>query len=547
MHINLQVPKRRRFLLLAFLLLHVIASYIYISYQNITFDEPQYIEYAKHWLHGKPERVNMLDDSKSPVVAVCWLPRIVRQIINPHYELHDYGRKDQQEGRHMMVLFSLIAALYVYWWCRDLYGAPGWVLPLLLLLFDPLFLAYSTLITTDLACGTFLIALLYHFRRYLVLRSRRDFYLSAIYTTLAVVTKQNMLYVLLLLPLLAIIFKLLQPQATAPVVLRPWSVVWSTVLFLLIIIGGINIIYYFHRSFIPLGDFHFESNAMQSLQGAFSFLHWLPVPLPHNYVQSIDMLKAHAELGGGKPESSFNGVYLFGQLKLTGGFWYYYIVLLWYKMPIGTMLLFIAGIVLFVRKFRLQSFAQQYMFLVIPIVYYFIILSLFNQFQIGIRHLLLLYPIMFVGLGYVFHYLAKASVRKQVVAGCAIAYTFISVGVYYPYIIPYTNELAGDKKLVYKKIIDSSMDYGQSDSSVNVFIAAHPAYKKPTAVPDTGKVAATMAQVVNTDLREQNPCRWLQKLQPKGLYRYVVLLYDVKEKDLRRLDSPKSQRNVLSH
>src|SRR5687767_4135652 len=139
-----QFWKGQRLLLLAFLIVHVIASYYYIAHHNITFDEPDYIEYAKRWLKGKPERIQSLDDSKSPVVAICWIPRIIRQVINPNYKLTDYGRKDQKEGRYLMIFFSLLTAIYVYWWCKDLYGAKGWILPLLLLLFDPLYLSYTT-------------------------------------------------------------------------------------------------------------------------------------------------------------------------------------------------------------------------------------------------------------------------------------------------------------------------------------------------------------------------------------------------------------------
>ena len=146
----------QRLLLLTILFIHTAASFYYISRQNITFDEPQYIEYAKRWLHGRPERTQLMDDSKSPIIAICWVPRIVRQIIQPEYHLTDYGRKDQEEGRYMMIFFSLVTAMYMYWWCKDWYGEKGWILPLIILLFDPLYLAYSTLITTDLLCATFL-------------------------------------------------------------------------------------------------------------------------------------------------------------------------------------------------------------------------------------------------------------------------------------------------------------------------------------------------------------------------------------------------------
>lgn len=520
---------RHRWLLFLFLFIHVIVSFYYIAHQNITFDEPDYIEYAKRWIKGKPERIQPLDDSKSPVAAVSWIPRIVRQVINPNYKLTDYGRKDQKEGRYMMIVFSFLTAIYVYWWCKDLYGNKGWIFPLLLLLFDPLYLAYTTLITTDLGCGAFLIALLYHFRKYIVLQSRKDFLLCTIFTTLALVTKQNMLFVLFLLPLLSFIFYVINKGN------QRWTFKRTMVdmfIFIIILIIGINIIYYFHKTFIPFGEYVFESNSLKHLQQALPFLHWLPVPFPYGYVQSIDMIKAHAEIGAGTPESTLNGVYLFGELRLKQGFWYYYLVLLWFKMPIGTLLLYSACLPLFFKKFKVKKFAEQYLFIIVPVAFYFIILSFFNKFQIGIRHLLLIYPLMFVGLGYLFHYISNKKLYFKIIAGAAVAYTFLSVAFFYPHLIPYTNEFITDKKMAYEKFVDSSIDYGQSDLSINDFIAAHPEYKVASTVPDTGKYAVTMGWVINNYLRNNNPYMWYQKIKPAGLYRYVILLYDVKQEDL---------------
>jgi hypothetical protein len=126
--------------------------------------------------------------------------------------------------------------------------------------------------------------------------------------------------------------------------------------------------------------------------------------------------------------------------------------------------------------------------------------------------------------------IARKHVR--ILTAAAILYSAISIFFYYPFIIPYTNELITDKKMVYTKFVDSSIDYGQADSSITGFIAANPGYKIQSPVPDTGKYAVVMSQVVNNYLRKDNPYNWYQKMKPKGLYRYVVLLYDIKQDDL---------------
>jgi len=527
-------PFNSRVLFICFLILHTTASFYYISQHNITFDEPSYIEYAKHWLHGHPERVEPLEDSKTPIVAVAWIPRIIRQFINPNYRLHDYGRQDQKEGRYMMILFSLLTALYVYRWCNELYGAKKWILPLLLLLFDPLYLSYSTLVLTDLACGTFLVALLYHFRKYIVLHSRKHFYWAAIFTGLGIVTKQNLVFVLLLLPLLSLVHHFLhKPQRK----LIFKKTLMDVLLFVVILILIINVMYYFHKTGMPLGSFVFESKTLQNLQHHLSFLRWLPVPVPESYVQSIDMLKAHAEIGAGKPASTFNGVYLFGELKLTGSIWYYYFVVFFYKMPVGTMLLMAASVPLFLKKFRVSAFADKYQFIVIPVLFFWFILSFVNQFQTGIRHLLLVFPLLYIGLGYLFVQLEKARFYLRALATGAILYTFISVAIYYPYIIPYTNEFVANKATVYRKISDSGINYGQSDSSIHHFLSAHPAFSKASRLPAPGKYIVSMNEICDTYKRSLNPYKWYNQLEPIGHYRYVFALYEVNEEDLQKIDT----------
>ncbi len=525
--------KGQRWLLLAFLVLHTCASFYYISKQNITHDEPQYIEYAKRWLHGHPERLYPLDDSKSPVVAVCWVPRIARQLIKPDYKLFDYGRKDQAEGRYMMILFSLLTALYVYWWCKDLYGMRGWQLPLLLLLFDPLFLAYSTLITTDIACGAFLVATLYHFRKFQITNGTKQLIASAAFTGLGIVTKQSLIFLFLLLPILSLVGKINNKESkikTSFTLIKAKN----TIFFLLTVILIINLAFYFKGTFFALNEYSFKSTSFQALQRIFSDFKWLRVPFPSSFIQSIDLLKAHAELGAGKYGSTYDGVYLFGEVRMDKGFWYYYLILFFYKMPLGTLLLILASVIIFFKKFEMTSFANKYMYVVIPIVFYGIVLSFYNVFQIGIRHLLIIFPFIFIGLGYTFNYLSNRKKVFEITAYAAIIFSIFSMISYYPDLLPYTNELIGNKKAVYKKVMDSSIDYGQSDSIAKNFILQNEGYKMCSEMPDTGHYLVSMRELAFSKMNKQKDISWFNKFQPIGLFQHVFLLYFISEDDLKK-------------
>ncbi len=47
-----------------------------------------------------------------------------------------------------IMLLGLALALLIYWWSRELFGAVGGLFSLLLVCFDPNFIAHSGLVTT---------------------------------------------------------------------------------------------------------------------------------------------------------------------------------------------------------------------------------------------------------------------------------------------------------------------------------------------------------------------------------------------------------------
>jgi hypothetical protein len=101
----------------------------------------------------------------------------------------------------------------------------------------------------------------------------------------------------------------------------------------------INLGYGFDGSFKALGDFQFQSRILrgessdeQGLGNRFrdTPLAALPVPLPEQYVQGIDVQKHAVEQG--------RMAYLFGTWKFRG-WWYYYLAAATVKVPVGIWVL----------------------------------------------------------------------------------------------------------------------------------------------------------------------------------------------------------------
>jgi hypothetical protein len=236
------------------------------------------------------------------------------------------------------------------------------------------------------------------------------------------------------------------------------------------------------------------------------------------------LLQYHAQLGG-SINNTYTGVYLLQQVNLHNGFWYYYFIVALYKVPLSILCLTIIGFAFFMG--RLKQTKKFFFFLMLPAIYFVFVLSFFNQFQIGIRHLLLVIPLLYVLLAMVLQRFAFS--KAKYVLGVCWLFMLFSFLKYYPDLIPYTNELMVDKTKVYETMMDSSIDYGQSDSSATLFLRTNTEYKIPSSTPTSGKFIVSMYQYVEQLKRGDTSLNWLiKKHAPVGLLKHVYLQYDVK-------------------
>ncbi len=102
------------------------------------------------------------------------------------------------------------------------------------------------------------------------------------------------------------------------------------------------------------------------------------------------------------------------------------------------------------------------------------LLSFFSNTQIGIRHFLPALPMFAILSGGAFAAWANFSrTRKLLLAGCLV-YAAISVGSYFPHMIPYFNEILTDRKMAWRFLADSNLDWGQDMWVVGRFLENNP-------------------------------------------------------------------------
>lgn len=510
----------------ATMLAHLVLSVIFISWQGVNYDEPDYFRYVYNWAKGNPERNPAIMDSKTPMVAFALIPTLLKPLLPPDLLANDIFFY-LKAGRPFIYIYQLLGAFVVCCWMYRVTGPKKWILPFLFFCFDPLVFSYSMFIGSDLPVASLLVTVMYASWRYCETGRKNYWYLLAVTMSFAVLTKASMVYGY---PLLLVLFTF---NAWANNSFHVKKGLKSIVGFLIIQVIIINLVYYGKDTLVPFGQLPFESHLLSSLQASFSFAAQIPVPLPAAFMQGFDLLQLHSEMGGCQPGSTYNGVFLLNHLYCNKSLWYYYFVTALFKFP---LLIWTFIVVFAISVFRDRNIGQHLkanLFIWLPFAWFLLLLSVANKFQIGIRHAILLLPFLYLGLANTINWLYDK--YKTVFVGMLLLH-IISVSRFLPNLVGYTNELVWNKTKAYKIIRDSSLDYGQAEPWLRSFLKEHTEYKIPTNIPDTGRFAISVGNLFTDNEKEGSlkNIAWLRNhFEPTTHYRFSIMLYDISKADLK--------------
>jgi hypothetical protein len=420
-----------------------------------------------------------------------------------------------QRARLPMPMFSIVGGLAVFAWSRRLYGTLGGLLSLALWVFCPNILAHARLVTSDVGATALGVAATYVFWRFLHQPSWRWATAAGLMLGLAELTKFTMLLLYAVWPFLWLVrLVLVIPKAEWPArVLRAFG---HGFLIVGLSIATIDAGYFFEGVGIPLGKFEVGSKSLtrqvtpgmtrkhsknELLEATRQFrvnrlrgtwLENLPCPLPEHYVLGFDEQKIETEgvpyrffkaIHGvdeterarmieqerNVPESSSDEkgaypVYLNGDLKRTG-WWYYYLLTLIYKMPEGTWLLIILSLasLRFVGRTSAE-WAEEITLWTVPGVI-LLSMSFLTDINLGLRYVLAILPYLFISTGKLVPWtLGLAGARKWVmtslIAGALGSTIAASIWIF-PNYLAYFNWASGGPDEKPARLIDSNLDWGQ--------------------------------------------------------------------------------------
>jgi hypothetical protein len=506
------------YLVLILFAVYLINGLVAIPCNSVTYDEMDHWSYGKRILKLQPQKIYPYDDGTDmPIYGLNALPRAVEQLINPSLSKTDGGFSDIMHGRYVTLLICLLIGVYIYKWSKELFGKWAGVFSLFLFVFCPNLNAHAALLSSDSYTALSGLITFYYFCKFVIHSGWKNFILFNVAFSIALLTKYTLLHFLPVFGLLSL-FILLYRRS----LLKNWKQNFVRLaVFSVLVLTIINIAFLFNGCGQKLSAYNFRSSSFQALQ-KIPVINNIPLPLPVPYVEGFDVGYHMTELGAGHPLVGGKN-YLFGKFS-TEGIWYYYIAVILFKTPLPYLIIFLllAGICLSNRK--KWSIQSSEFILLFGLFYFLIYFSFFMRVNGGIRHIIFLYPILYVLAGRIALVQWKQNYRR-IATAIFIIWSLASFYFFFPNLISYTNELILDKKRAYKIMADSNLDYGQGNFSIESYLQKHKDVQLADTVAKTGKFVLGVNDYV--DIYGSGKYGWLKNFEPVAHINHCYLLFNV--------------------
>ncbi len=349
-------------------------------------------------------------------------------------------------ARSAIIVLASLLGILVFVWATELYGWGAGLAALWMFCLSPNILAHSHLVTLDLSGALGFVATAYVTWRLLERPVWSRALLVGAVLGAAILLKLSGLVLAAVLLLLVVIAALYERGESRPRVLG-WlgllAVIATTSLFVL------NLGYGFDGSLSPLITTTLDPQG--SLAALAQRWPWLRLPLPRPFINGVDMV-----LNVGRDqEPSF---FLAGELS-SQGWWYYHLTAFAMKTPLPTVVLSSFATLAWLLG---RSRGRRDYCIFVPVVMLFAANSAFNSLQIGVRHVLPAYPLLFIGsAAYIARALAAHSSAARLLVGIALVWIVVASASVAPRYLQYFNLLAGGPEAGHRMLIDSNIDWGQ--------------------------------------------------------------------------------------
>lgn len=485
-------------------------------------------------------------------------------------------------GRLANIVLTLLLVLAITLVSRRLFGWTAAFLSLAVAALDPTMIAHGHLITTDIGVALFFFLSIVFFARFLQSGRRRD---QSLFFVAFVATQMSKFSAVILFPVI-IVLRLIwgwqHGESWRKMLLASLKLFGQTLLATIVVaflLYGVSFQrigddpriaqLYLNRAQIVATDtiaqqapltrvlIHFTDPATGTGQRVLRIVDHARVPL-YPFFRGLAAVYSH-NYGG-------HLSYLMGHYSETG-WWYYFPVAFAVKTPGGTLVLtgmiFLLALQYFSLRVRsaagsrlkrwlasLRALPFSAYWLVVPFLLYFGT-SLTSHINLGVRHLLPIYPFLFVMLGWLvairsqrfqhgFHFIIVSLVMLVAIESALVR----------PYFLAFFNSFSGGPRHGSQYLVDSNIDWGQDldrlgkelrqrgigEVALVYFGTAEaepalpnrihlPTSDEPDQIRDFHGVAAISVTAL---LSRDRSYAWLRPLIPTTVVGYSIFVYDLR-------------------
>lgn len=468
---------------LALLAILVAELFFSVRQQSQTFDESVHL-YAgfKYWKHGdfgvNPEHPPLLKF----IAAVPLLPLHLNEPKLPpfpFFKAQDFMGASQfvyssnadallLRGRMALALLAVALGFLVFSAANEMFGLQTALIALALLAFEPVVLANGALITTDMGLACFFFGTVYAFYRYVKQPSLFRLALCAIGAGLTCVSKHSGALILPTLMLLAASELLIRRSVAAPDANSPQTTGRNVTLR---IIGAVLVItmiaYLFIWAFYgfryaarpaglqivpPLAGYAaaLTSPTQKALIYFFAGHHLFPEAYLYGWVDILLI-----------PDTRPS--YVFGTLYSSGR-WFFFPAVFLIKSSLTLLLLLALTPLAGLWKRR-----RELLMLALPPAF-FLLIGIISGLNLGVRHILPIYPFCIVLAAATAWRLAQRSRAFAVTVAVLLLFAVGSSVHAFPDYLTYSNEAFGGPSNTYRVVTDANADWGQNLKSVKNYL-----------------------------------------------------------------------------
>ncbi|MBW2086761.1 MAG: glycosyltransferase family 39 protein, partial [Deltaproteobacteria bacterium] len=359
-------------------------------------------------------------------------------------------------GRLPNLVLSACLGLVVFFWAQALFGSRGGLIALLAYAISPNLLAHARLVTPDLGLALFFTLTLFLLWRFFKRPGIALAVLAGISLGLANLTKFTGL---LLLPLFVVLFILeiaLHPaDQRKSFIVRGLAGLMAAFLVALLVI---NVGYGFRKTPTDIRRMPVSSQFFQGLAASpLSAFSW---PAPQDYLEGFDRQQRDVSQG------VFPN-YLNGRFSQEG--WWYYFTYAWLlKTPLALEIALVLALGLWGWS-RFRDW-RNVVYLWLPAMLLWVVLSFFNHINVGLRYLLPALPLTFIFLGSLGRFRLEPHLYRRVLAVALIGLFLVDSLLAFPHYLAYFNPVFTSRGKARFHLLDSNLDWGQDLKYLKTFM-----------------------------------------------------------------------------